>query len=260
MNENANTATGLPLSLEVAWGVREQPRKGPRRALTLAGVVEAGARVADFEGLASVSMGRVARELGVSTMSLYRYVSAKDELVALMTDAVSVPVPVPAEEENWRAGLTRWATEYMAVGRRHPWTAEVPVGGPPVTPNAVRWMESGLRCLGAAGMEPAEQMGALLLISQYARSQTLMESQLAAAMSASGDTDETLLSRYSRQLAALTGREEFPALHEVLEAGVFDGAGEDDDVDFRFGLERILDGIEVHVGRMRRPPGAARGR
>lgn len=256
---NENTTTGLPSSVELAWGFREQPKKGPKRALSLSEIVDAGAAVADSEGLGSVSMGRVARELGVSTMSLYRYVSAKDELVTLMTDAVFVPVPRPVEDENWRAGLARWATEYMAVGRRHPWTAEVPVSGPPVTRNAVGWMEVGLRCLRAAGLGPGEQMGALLLISQYARSHALLEGQLAAAMSASGDTDETLLRRYSGQLAALTDRREFPALHEVLAAGVFDGTEEDHDADFRFGLERILDGIEVHVGRTRKAPDAAPG-
>ncbi|OEU89297.1 hypothetical protein DB35_20100 [Streptomyces abyssalis] len=256
---NENTTTGLPSSVELAWGFREQPKKGPKRALTLAGVVEAGAAVADSEGLGSVSMNRVAGELGVSTMSLYRYVSAKEELVTLMADAVSGPAPAPVEDENWRAGLVRWGMEYVAVARRHPWIAEVPVSGPPVTPNSVKWMEAGLRCLRAAGLGPGEQMAALLLISQYVRSQALLESQLAAAMSASGDTDETLLPRYSRQLAMLTGRQEFPALHEVLDAGVFDGTDEDQDVDFRFGLERILDGIEVYLGRTPDVPDAASG-
>ncbi|SCK53845.1 transcriptional regulator, TetR family [Streptomyces sp. WMMB 714] len=241
------TRTGLPASIELAWGFREQPKKGPKRALTLGEIIDAGVAVASAEGLRAVSMSRVAQELGVATMSLYRYVKAKDELVTLMADAVFVPVPAVPEDGDWRAGLTRWGAEYMAAARRHPWSAEVAISGPPIAPNSVRWMEAGLRCLRAAGLGPGEQMASLLLVSQYLRSQALLESQLDAAMRASGHTDETLLHGYSRQLAMLTGPSEFPALRGVLDAGVFDGAAADADEDFHFGLGRILDGIEVLV-------------
>ncbi|PZF90627.1 TetR/AcrR family transcriptional regulator, partial [Micromonospora deserti] len=77
----------LPESVEIAWGLRERPGKGPRRSLTLEQVVAAGIRVAETEGLPAVSMSRVAGELGVATMSLYRYVSAKSDLLELMADA-----------------------------------------------------------------------------------------------------------------------------------------------------------------------------
>ncbi len=246
-----NTATGLPASIELAWGFREQPKKGPKRALSLAEIVEAGVTVADADGLGSVSMSRVAQELGVATMSLYRYVSAKEELVTLMGDAVIGPAPAIADDENWRSGLVRWAEEQMAVARRHPWSAEIAISGPPVTPNSVRWMEAALRCLRAAGLVPGQQLGSLLLVTQFVRSQALLESQLAAAMRASGDTEETVLSAYTRQLSMLTGPEEFPALHGVLDAGVFEvsAEGQEPDEDFRFGLDRILDGIEVIVAR-----------
>jgi AcrR family transcriptional regulator len=79
-------ATGLPASIEAAWGVRTRPGKGPRPALSLERIVAAAVRVAAVGGLAAVSMGRVAADLGVSTMSLYRYVGSKDELLALMAD------------------------------------------------------------------------------------------------------------------------------------------------------------------------------
>lgn len=243
------TSTGLPVSIELAWGFRQQPKKGPRRALSLAGIVEAGVRIAGSEGLGSVSMSRVAQELGVATMSLYRYVSAKEELLTLMADSVFTPVPETEEAPDWREGLVRWSMEQMAISRRHPWAVEISISGPPVTPNSVKWMEAGLRCLRAAGLGPGEQMGALLLVSQYVRSQALLENQLAAAMRATGDTDETFLLGYSTQLAMLTDAEDFPALHGVIDAGVFDEPVEDTDEDFRFGLERILDGIEVIVPR-----------
>ena len=55
-------------------------------------------------------MSRVARELGAATMSLYRHVSAKDELLAHMVDAAFAAAPTRRQDETWRAGLTRWAT------------------------------------------------------------------------------------------------------------------------------------------------------
>nr|MDT0525438.1 TetR/AcrR family transcriptional regulator [Streptomyces sp. DSM 41633] len=102
----------LPASIEAAWGLRERPAKGPKPGLSLERIVAAAVSVAAAEGLAAVSMGRVAKEVGASTMSLYRYVSAKDELYVLMQEAViGPPSPLPALEAGagWRAALTEWA-------------------------------------------------------------------------------------------------------------------------------------------------------
>src|SRR5262245_35900157 len=101
---------GLPASIAAAWGLRERPNKGPRPALSLQRIVAAAVRVAAADGLQAVSMGRVASELGVSTMSLYRYVGAKEELLALMADLTfEAPPARRGPEESWRDGLARWA-------------------------------------------------------------------------------------------------------------------------------------------------------
>src|SRR5215469_11704523 len=83
----------LPAGLEAAWGLRGRPHKGPRPGLSLERIVAAAVRVADAEGLAAVSMSRVAAELGAAPMSLYRYVAAKGELLTLMVDAAYGPAP-----------------------------------------------------------------------------------------------------------------------------------------------------------------------
>src|SRR5215468_2656297 len=83
----------LPASVAAAWGVRDRPHKGPKPGLSLERIVAAAVQVADAEGLAAVSMSRVAAELGTAPMSLYRYVTAKDELLALMLDAAYGPAP-----------------------------------------------------------------------------------------------------------------------------------------------------------------------
>src|SRR4029450_6860985 len=142
-------ATGLPASIEAAWGVRTRPSKGPRPALGLERIGAAAVRGAAGgrrpaggvgggagEGLQAVSMGRVAADLGVSTMSLYRYVGAKDELLALMADLTFEAPPAPrGPGESWRDGLSRWAWTELAVYRRNPWVLRIPISGPPVTPN-----------------------------------------------------------------------------------------------------------------------------
>ena len=78
MSEREN---GIPPVLAMAWGLRDRPGKGPRPGLTLERIVAAGVKVAATEGLGAVSMARVAKELGAATMSLYRHINAKDELL-----------------------------------------------------------------------------------------------------------------------------------------------------------------------------------
>src|SRR5262249_13348359 len=92
----------LPASVAAAWGIRDRPHKGPKPGLSLERIVAAAVQVADAEGLAAVSMSRVAAELGTAPMSLYRYVAAKDELLALMFDAAYGPSPTgPGDDAGW---------------------------------------------------------------------------------------------------------------------------------------------------------------
>jgi AcrR family transcriptional regulator len=244
--------TGLPASIEAAWGVRRRPHKGPRPALSLERIVAAAARVAAADGLQSVSMGRVAGELGVSTMSLYRYVGAKDELLALMADLTFETPPAPrGPEESWRDGLARWAWMELGVYRRNPWVLRIPISGPPVTPNTIAWLERGLDCLRDTGLREDEKLSVMLLLTGFVRSQASVQADIAAAQAA-GTTppDPEMLLSYSRLLGRLTDPERFPALHAVIAAGVFDEP-DDGDYDFVFGLERVLDGIETLIDKRR---------
>src|SRR5581483_4634360 len=111
---------GLPASLIAAWGLRERPSRGPKPGLSLARIVEAGVRVASNGGLAGLSMARVAEELGTSTMSLYRYVAAKDELLMLMVDAAVGPTPTLDPQAAWREALSEWAWSYHQRLSAHP--------------------------------------------------------------------------------------------------------------------------------------------
>jgi AcrR family transcriptional regulator len=237
--------TGLPVSIETAWGRAPRARRGPKPALSLERVIDAAIEVAVSEGLGAVSMARVAEKVGTSTMSLYRYVAAKDELLALMVDrAVGRPPAASSGGKRWRAGLERWAWGFHERLREHPWALGVPISGPPTTPNQVAWLESGLRSLADTGLAEAQKASVVLLLSGYVRS----EATLTADLVATNPTLESIMAGYPATLRELTDGDRFPALHAVLDAGVFDRADDPDD-EFRFGLDRILDGVDALIAQ-----------
>jgi AcrR family transcriptional regulator len=237
----------LPPAIAAAWGVRHRPGKGPKPALSVRRIVDAAIGAAVHDGLAAVSMKRVAGDLGTAAMSLYRYVSGKDELLLLMIDEAYGPPPsdVPAPGDDWRTGLARWAWKTREIVQQHRWTLSIPISGPPVTPNQVRWMDRGLRTMSDTALDEGEKMAVLLLVSGFVRSDALLSTQLGEAMRRAESSQ--IMAGYSTLLRQVTDAEEFPALTRVLDAGVFDQPDEHPDDDFRFGLERILDGVDVLV-------------
>ncbi|GAA4888927.1 TetR/AcrR family transcriptional regulator [Streptomyces coeruleoprunus] len=239
--------SGLPPGLEAAWGLRERPAKGPRPGLSVHRIVDAALAVAAAEGLAAVSMGRVAKELGASTMSLYRYVGAKDELYVLMQDAAigTPPDPLPPGT-HWREALAHWAWEQRVVLQRNLWLLRVPISGPPATPNSVAWWEAGMQALAGTSLDEGTKVSVVGLVSRFVRSETGMMADLAAAVAATGESPEQVMARYTRALRRLAEPRRYPAVAHVLASGVLE-AQEDPDHEFRFGLDRLLDGIGALV-------------
>lgn len=239
----------LPPSLAAAWGLRGRPGKGPKPGLSLERIVAAGVKVAATEGLGAVSMGRVATELGAATMSLYRYVAAKGELLDLMVDAaIGTPPPLPPDED-WRTGLDRFARVHLAKLREHPWIVRVPIGTPPITPNQVAWMDHGLRLLRGTNLREHEKLSTIMTTSGLVRNWALLTADITAAAQASGTTTDAAMLGYGQLLQRLVDPARFPALGELLASGVLEVPDEVPDADFEFGLERILDGIEALMKR-----------
>jgi AcrR family transcriptional regulator len=242
---------GLPESIELAWGLRERPGKGPKRALTLQGIVAAAVKVGSAEGLDSLSMSRVASELGVSPMALYRYVPSKNDLLMIVMDEVmGGPPELPDPDEvGWREALSAWAWALRRTLREHPWALRVPITGPPTMPNNVRWMEAGLRAMRGMGVPGGVRLAVLLLLSGYVRSTVALLDDLSSALEDSGLSEEEMLKGYGRLLASVTDPARFPEVHALIDEKVFEETGEPDE-DFVFGLERLLDGIEALITRM----------
>lgn len=239
--------SGMPASIEAAWGLRDRPRKGPKRGLSLGRIVEVAVKVALADGLAAVSMHRVASELGTSAMTLYRYVASKDELLALMVDAASGSPPVPqSPDEGWREGLSRWAWAELSIYRQHPWMLHIPISGPPATPNQVAWLDQGLRTLHGSGLTETEKISVILLLTGFVRNEASQAASLSAAVQAAGSTTQEAMTSYARLLARVVDAGRFPALRAAIDAGAIDAAEAPYD-EFIFGLERILDGIEALI-------------
>jgi AcrR family transcriptional regulator len=234
-------------TLELLWGLREPPSRGPKRALSVRQIAEVGMRIADTEGLAAISMQRVAGELDFTKMSLYRYVRSKAELLAVMTDlAIDDPPELESLGSGWRARLDRWARLIRATWERHPWLPHVsewqsrpgavrPTSGERIMgPNEVGWVELGVRTLEGTGLTPAEQLDAVFLVSAHLRA-TL-------AMTTYGVLPWTVGLPETEALDKLRDAhaEDYPALTNLAAADTSRAHNA-----FEFGLERILDGLEL---------------
>ena len=239
----------LPPGIELAWGLNGRGARGPKPGLTIDRVVAAGIKVALTDGLAALSMARLAAELGVGTMSLYRYVAAKDDLLTLMVDAALGRPPATAAENDWRAGLTQWATGVRDAYRRNQWALRVPISGPPLGPNNVAWLEAALRCVAGTPLSEQQKVSTVVLLSGFARNEATLQADIAAA-----SAGELAIPGYGAMLGHLTDPERYPAIHRVIASGAFDD-GDDPNASFDYGLSRILDGIDALIRRSPRRAG-----
>ncbi|CAN3982311.1 TetR/AcrR family transcriptional regulator [Kitasatospora purpeofusca] len=217
------------------WGPQAQPRRGPKPALSLDGIARAGIEVADAEGLAALSMQRVAELLGKTKMSLYRYVPGKAELIALMTDR-AVGDPPDLASGDWRTDLTDWSADLFRAFALHPWLLETTVGARLMGPRELSWMERALTALDGKGLTGGERLDAVVLLASHVRG-------IAQQSRASGTEAET------RLVAALAGvlrehGDDYPATLAAMTSPV-----EGRDQALTFGVERVLDGLEALITR-----------
>jgi AcrR family transcriptional regulator len=222
------------------WGPEEPGTRGPKPGLTTARIAEAAIAIADAEGLGAVSMQRVAKAFGFTTMSLYRYLPGKAELVALMFDTAMGPPPDLSAEDGWRAKLRAWAIAISALIHRRPWGLEVLNQLRIMGPNELGWLEAALGALADTGLQGAAALDAIFALTGHVR----IAAQYTARQpeGAGGVTPEA----WNAAVAA-TVRDRpdaYPALHAVISAGVFDSAVADELVS---GVELILDGIAARI-------------
>jgi AcrR family transcriptional regulator len=238
----------LPRAVALSWGIAERPQRGPKRELSIERIVDAAIEIADAEGLGAVSMSRVAASLGFTTMSLYRYLTSKDDLLLLMQDAVcAVPIPSEDDDGDWRQGMRDWVAVSMSVIKAHPWFGDVPISGIPMTPNNLAVLDWGLRIMKDLPLTELEKMSTALLLASYSRAFGIVERDVARAAEQNG-ADSVSGEAYAAALRELVTPDRFPYLGLLVASGAYTAPpGEDEQDDFAFGLERILDGIEKYV-------------
>ena len=175
----------LPPGLDLLWGRRERGKRGPRPGLSAQAIVDAAVRIADAEGLEAISMARVAAKLGFTTMSLYRYVESKDELLQLMFNASALGAEsVVIEGHDWRSRLRSWSIIQRDMLDRHPWITQLPMAAPPLSPNSMHFVERALEALDGTGLAESQKIRAIGIISSYTLSEARMANDAARAAAA----------------------------------------------------------------------------
>jgi AcrR family transcriptional regulator len=236
----------LPRVLLLMWGQPAARRPGPKPTFTISDIATAAVGVADADGLAAVSMGRVAHELGFTTMSLYRYVDSKDDLYAVMLDhAYGQPELPVTPDVGWRDQLAQWSQANREVLLAHPWVLQVPFAEPPLGPNQIAWMEAGLRALARTPLSAQARLSSMLLVDVYIRGQT----QLANGIGPTTPSGQGTPSQYAWRLSQLIDRERFPQMWGAMASGSLEDDDSDLSDEFAFGLTTVLDGIEMLVSR-----------
>ncbi len=130
--------------------------------------------IADAEGFQAVSMRRVAQQLGVGTMSLYHYVKTKDDLVAVMDDALMKEALLPAVPGNWKRAISEIAERTHAILLRHPWALVSMQSAPPGI-NALRHMEQCLEALQETAMTAKQKLTLLGMVDDFVFGHALRE-------------------------------------------------------------------------------------
>jgi AcrR family transcriptional regulator len=228
---------------------RQRPARNGRRDLSVDRIVRAAIEVADAEGVAAMSMRRVADKLGVGTMSLYTYVPGKAELIDLMLDTVYGETDKPADSSlSWRQRLAQVAQENWALFRRHPWMLQVGISRPPLGPNVIAKYDYELRTVAGIGLTEIEMDTVVNLAIGHAETTARRAVEASLTEQASGMSDEQWWQAHGPMLATLMDYSKFPLAASVGQAvGSVYGAAYDAAHNFDFGLQRILDGIEALV-------------
>ncbi|RSM79141.1 TetR family transcriptional regulator [Amycolatopsis sp. WAC 01375] len=233
-----------PATLLRLWRRAERPTRGRPSVLDIDGVVAAAVALADREGVVNVTLASVAKDLGVTKMSLYRHIGSKAELLELMADfAIGDPPPVEPTGD-WRAELTTLAEANRDVLMKHPWLVELPLSGPPAGPHAVAWMDAILRTLRDTGLDWGTKGGILVLVGGYVRLACAQAIQLAEGRKDSGLSQDQAEQAYGRGLAELIDPGRFPDAAGFLTSGL---GGSEQNSDFDFGLDVVLNGIAALV-------------
>jgi AcrR family transcriptional regulator len=251
--------------MNLLWGRVDAPSRGPKPGTTVDEIAAAAIAVADADGLAGLSMRKVAERLGKSAMSLYTYVPGKAELLDVMLDRVHAGEPTDysavAAEGGWRAAAEAAARDTWSLYERHPWMLQLAGGRSSLGPHELDAYESRLAIFADIGLPAIEVPRVVGAIANFVAGSARVVTTTRTAEQATGISDDewwTSRSALLDELAGDTWAERYPVSSRLGDEHAFDQPDRDpadptpylerDALDaFEFGLSRLLDGIAAHV-------------
>ncbi len=213
-----------------------RPREEPRVALSRERVLEAAIALADEGGIGSLTMRKLAQELGVEAMTLYYYVAKKDDILNGIVDIVTGEIELASPGGDWKSELRRMAISAYEVLVRHPWAAGLVLSSSGVSPPRLRYMESILGTLRTAGFSAEMTDHGYHALESHIMGFALWE----VGMDLGSRED---LARKATDFLGALKREELPNLAEHVEQHL-KPRRPDDEGEFAFGLDLLLDGLE----------------
>jgi AcrR family transcriptional regulator len=218
----------------------EPPATQPvREPLSRDRILHAAVRVMDAEGVEAVTMRRLGRELGVEAMSLYNHVRDKEDILIGIIESVMTEFALPGGEDDWLSRVRTMAVEFRRLLLAHPnvVTLIAEHHGPPTSPEGFLPVEVALSTLRAGGLSPEETVHAYRALVGYVMGYVALETGGLLSQDPekhSWAEDEAFLRTFGEQLP--TTLEMFPYL-----------AQSDNDSEFEFGLDMVLEGLRTRL-------------
>jgi AcrR family transcriptional regulator len=202
--------------------------------------------IADAEGLGAVTMQAVSARLGLTTMAIYRYFPSKETLYDAIVDAgLGLPPRREKPEGDWRAKVTRWAHGKRELLCSRPWLAELPFVAAPHGPNWLAWLEALTEPLSDLGLSPDDVGQMISVVDGYTRGASDTSISLARAR-ARGISEQEWAAAVGADLGRAIGDARFPRFAQILTTPA-DRQSRTMQESFDFGLQRVLDGIDLYV-------------
>jgi AcrR family transcriptional regulator len=235
-------------TIDLLWGVHRR-RRGPKPSLSSEEVVAKAIQVTDRDGLGGLSMRKLADELGITAMSLYGYVPSKAELLDVMADRAYGEITLGRDPASrWPQRLAALAQQHWTLLLSHPWLLQISASRPLLGPNMTALYDGELAAVDGLGLTDIEMDLVVSLLDDYVRGAARGAVEAAEAQTRTGISDQQWWETYGPLLAEVVDPDRYPtAIRVGTAAGAEYGAAHDAGRSFRFGLQRIIDGIEAFI-------------
>lgn len=225
----------VPQAVLLAWGVLPATTKGPKPRWTLDQLLATAVRLGDEGGVEAITMSGLAKALGSGTMSLYRYVESREDLVILAADHALGPGAARGDGTP-QDQLRAWVRDLRSAYERHRWLTAIPVGTEPLLPSYLRRLDTGLACLEPLGITGTRAITVLTMLWTYTRGDVEQAAHLAELSSDRPAAEVNKL--VAARISALGGGEAARVL-----AALEDDPGVSDEEEFDAAIDLIINGL-----------------